>query len=509
MEGRKSNYKKTLVKGEASKKRVESSTKLQKDKREKSINSKRSRRDISDGEVSYSPDDLAHALQQIQGKDPAGLRILRKILCVEYPPIHDILQSPTQAVNNIIHFLKSGDEVQQLDAAWCITNLATGTHEETAAVVQAAPYLIQHLSGNNNALVEQCAWALGNISADCLEHRDVLRANGIIKPLLTILRRYTSSSTRQSHSLARTAAFALANQARGQNPKIEDILNLNAAPILVQILANNIQKNDEMNDGTGVVDEALEVQIETAWVITYMTAQLPNAQILADAGLLPLLAQHLVSQSPALVIPILRSVGNIIARSDPLTNRLLDSSITPPLIPILRDFLSSNHRAVQKEAAYVISNIAAGPQAHVAMLVHHHVVEALVPVLCLAQFDLSREAAFALSNIASDSRYIEGIVACGAVSGMLSLLRSPDSEMAHLALTFVEMVLMFHPQGPSIIENEDGIEKLEALQFHENQALYQLANQLIDKYFGGDDFEEESEEPSVPVEYPSWRVHQV
>jgi hypothetical protein len=149
--------------------------------------------------------------------------------------------------------------------------LATGTHEETAAVVQAAPYLIQHLSGNNNALVEQCAWALGNISADCVECRDVIRANGILKPLLAILQiskykhsqysdwlvdmphRYTSGvqQSRQSHSLARTAAFALANQARGQNPRLEEILNLNAAPILVRILDKNFNKSDQMSDEAG------------------------------------------------------------------------------------------------------------------------------------------------------------------------------------------------------------------------------------------------------------------
>jgi hypothetical protein len=102
------------------------------------------------------------------------------------------------------------------------------------------------------------------------------------------------------------------------------------------------------------VDEAIEVQIETAWVLSYLTAQLPNAQMLADAGLLPLLVHHLVSPLPALVIPILRTTGNIIARSDPLTDRLLEPAISPPLIPILRDFLSSSHRAVQKEAAYLL-----------------------------------------------------------------------------------------------------------------------------------------------------------
>ncbi len=45
MEDRKASYKKTLAKGEASKKRIESTNKIQKDKRDKSISSKRSRRD--------------------------------------------------------------------------------------------------------------------------------------------------------------------------------------------------------------------------------------------------------------------------------------------------------------------------------------------------------------------------------------------------------------------------------------------------------------------------------
>jgi hypothetical protein len=45
MTDRRATFKKTLGKGEAAHKRIESATRLQKDKRDKSINSKRSRRD--------------------------------------------------------------------------------------------------------------------------------------------------------------------------------------------------------------------------------------------------------------------------------------------------------------------------------------------------------------------------------------------------------------------------------------------------------------------------------
>lgn len=133
-------------------------------------------------------------------------------------------------------------------------------------------------------------------------------------------------------------------------------------------------------------------------------------------------------------------------------------------------------------------------------------------------------------------RHIENLVANGIVVGMLHLLSSSDSEVAHLGLTFVEMVLKFHPQvrtitklkfnmlydenhtdhqmqGPSIVQREDGIEKLEALQFHNNHELYLLANQLIDSYFGEDvDVEGEGEGGGggeQQVEYPAWRVRQL
>lgn len=54
----------------------------------------------------------------------------------------------------------------------------------------------------------------------------------------------------------------------------------------------------------------------------------------------------------------------------------------------------------------------------------------------------------------------------------------------------------------------DGLEKLEALQFHKNQELYSLANQLIDKYFGEDYEDSRDPIPEENMEYPSWRVKQ-
>lgn len=41
-------------------------------------------------------------------------------------------------------------------------------------------------------------------------------------------------------------------------------------------------------------------------------------------------------------------------------------------------------------------------------------------------------------------------------------------------------------EGPKLVEQEDGIDAMERFQFHENEDLRNMANGLVDKYFGED-----------------------
>ncbi|KAI4365598.1 hypothetical protein MLD38_021567 [Melastoma candidum] len=41
-------------------------------------------------------------------------------------------------------------------------------------------------------------------------------------------------------------------------------------------------------------------------------------------------------------------------------------------------------------------------------------------------------------------------------------------------------------EGPKLVEQEDGIGAMERFQFHENDDLANMANGLVDKYFGED-----------------------
>lgn len=139
-----------------------------------------------------SPALLEEQRQAILGSDPdaqlKAVQQFRRLLSIERnPPIQQVIEAGVVPV--FVHFLQRNDSPNlQFEAAWALTNIASGTSEHTRVVIDAGAVAIfvQLLLSPNEDVREQAAWALGNIAGDSVQCRDLVLGMGALTMLLRV-----------------------------------------------------------------------------------------------------------------------------------------------------------------------------------------------------------------------------------------------------------------------------------------------------------------------------------
>lgn len=143
-------------------------------------------------------------------------RKIRMILSLENnPPIERVLSSSPDLIPRLISFLDCYDSPQlQLEAAWCMTNIASGSSECTAFIVRSGviPCFVKLLETTMyDDIKEQTIWGLGNIAGDSSEFRNLVLQCGALKPLCNQISYDFAKLT-----MLRNATWALSNFCRGK-----------------------------------------------------------------------------------------------------------------------------------------------------------------------------------------------------------------------------------------------------------------------------------------------------
>lgn len=443
---------------------------IRKDRKEKLLSSKRFR--FIDGEElsdEISHDEVLNAARSLQKPGPhrqENLRTLRQAFSQGTAYI-DTFFKVENALKLLVGVYTGNDSAQQLEAAWCITNISAGTTDHSLAICkQVAPYLVTYLSSGIPQLQDQSAWTLGNLAGDSAECRQMLQAQGITPPLVQLLQS-------PHKSVVQSAAFALSNLAKESTDICSEMIKASIIPSLLPHLAFST--------------ENVSVLAEVSWVLTYLATSGLFLEELSTQGVITKIVSLLVSLSdiqphePQVVTPLLRCLGNICSGPDKYT---LEAKQNAELLPSLCKFLTSDLRHARKETLWVLSNMTGdigvckevtfGP-------ILSHVLEQ-VP----AAFDIKSEALYLLCNLACHGDDIcTHLVESKMLQVVVPVLKSHDIEVLNLALALCEMAIRMTPNGKNIFEKEcEGMVKLEALEYHSNEAIRTAANHILDMYYG-------------------------
>mmetsp|Transcript_3142 Transcript_3142/g.7211 ORF Transcript_3142/g.7211 Transcript_3142/m.7211 type:complete len:567 (+) Transcript_3142:89-1789(+) len=412
-----------------------------------------------------------------------SVRAFRRLLSKEdNPPCEDVIQCG--ALPHFVRLLAQQESVEiQFESAWALTNIASSKSEHTSAVVgsNAIPLLVSLLQSGDPNVREQCAWCLGNIAGDSPELRDTVLSGGAMEGILLNI------STPASASLLSNMVWSLSNLCRGKpQPQLHVVSP--ALPHLSSLLRNDMTPK--------------EVVVDVAWSLSYLSdGDDQRIQACQDAHVTGRLVEFLASNQPNLLTPCLRTLGNFVSGGQDQTQAVVDASVLDHVCPLL----AYPRKNIRKETCWMLSNIAAGTHYQVDCLVSRtDVMSAVISALSGDQWDVRKEAAWVLSNICTGgtTKHIEKLVEMGAIDALCGVMGVQDTKIVTVALEAIESILkageaLSRLNGyVSLIDEVHGIEKIEQLQEHENDEIYEKAIGIIEKYFGCED--EQEDENLVP-----------
>ena len=412
--------------------------------------------------------DMVTLRQQVFSGDVAlqcsATERFRKMLSKERnPPIQQVIECGV--VPYFVEFLKRADLPQlQFEAAWALTNIASGAREQTATVIDAGaiPIFINLLESPADDVREQAVWALGNIAGDGPDCRDRVLQSGVLAPLLRLLNDNSSKVT-----MFRNATWSLSNLCRGKNPP-PDFAVVSES---LQTLARLMYHTDD------------EVLTDACWALSYLTdGTNDKIQRVIEAGVVPRLVKLLAHHSTNIITPALRSIGNIVTGDSVQTQVVLDCHAVPGLARLL----THTKETIKKEACWTISNITAGSQEQIQAVIDGNLIPTVIDVLQHSDFKTRKEAAWAISNATSGGRpaQIQQIVAAGCIPPLCSILAVGDHKVIEVALEALDNILRVGVNAYTIeIEECGGLDMIEAVQTSADEKLQQKAHTLIAKYF--------------------------
>lgn len=471
---------------ECRRRRQESSVQLRKTKKEDTVLKKRNIRLEGDEQIETIGDQDQESSQRqfsineilicSQSDDPAtklnAVQSARKLLSSDKnPPIDQFIEANMLPI--LVQCLSQDEQPSlQFEAAWALTNIASGSSSQTQAVVLAGAveHFLRLLDSPHQNVCEQAVWALGNIIGDGPQCRDLVIGLGVVEPLLKFI------SPEIPMSFLRNVTWVIVNLCRSKEPPppLETIQKLLPA---LAFLIQNMDTN---------------ILVDTVWAISYLTdAGNSIIQMVIDAGFVPYLVPLLGHSEVKVVTAALRAVGNIVTGTDQQTQEVIDKDA----LKYFHALLNHPKPKINKEAVWFLSNITAGTQGQVQAVIDSGLMPQVIHLLSRGDLPTKREAAWCVNNLSlsGNKEQVAYVLQQGVVGPLCQALGIDDPQVLVVVMDALSNILKLAAGADddllsvtAQIEECGGLDKIEELQSHRNEEIYKLAFDLIDKYFTED-----------------------
>lgn len=440
--------------------------------------------DEEDVKETLSAAPLETIVETAKSTDPAkqlaAVRAARKLLSSDRnPPIDALIVSGILPV--LVGCLSEDDNPSlQFEAAWALTNIASGTSQQTQAVVEAnaVPLFLRLLGSQHTNVCEQAVWALGNIIGDGPTLRDYVITLGVVQPLLSFI------NPDIPISFLRNVTWVVVNLCRNKDPPppvqtIHEIL-----PALNMLIHHN----------------DINILVDTVWALSYLTdGGNEQIQMVIDSGVVAKLVPLLSHRENKVQTAALRAVGNIVTGTDEQTQTVLNFDA----LSHFPQLLNHTKEKINKEAVWFLSNITAGNQSQVQAVIDKELVPLIIQHLSRGEFQTQKEAAWAISNltISGNKQQVAYLVQKGVIAPFCCLLSCRDTQVVQVVLDGIHNLLKLAGRDlESVtrqIEECGGLDKIESLQNHENVDIYKLAYEIIEKFFNDEQEDIANLEPQI------------
>ncbi|CAF2631363.1 unnamed protein product [Rotaria sp. Silwood2] len=423
-----------------------------------------------------------------------GIRSARKILSIERnPPIDELINLNLLPI--LVQCL-SYDQYPdlQFEAAWALTNIASGNSQQTQAVVNAnaLPYLLRLLHSTYSNVSEQAVWAIGNLIGDGSRLRDYAIELGVIQPLIEFIQKDIPIT------FLRNVTWVIVNLCRHKDPPLSLNVVQEILPALKYLLSfTDVTVYPPLS--LNVVQEILPalkyllsftdvtILVDCTWALAYLLdCGNTMIQLVVESGMISDIIRLLNHNEIKIVTAALRAVGNVVTGTDEQTQYVLNHGV----LNYFSKLLKHQKNKLNKEAVWFLSNITAGNQQQVQAVINTQLIPDVIHHLQHSDIQIQKEAAWCISNLTMSGsvEQIQYVVDQHVIPPLCNLLQQHDAQLLQVCLDALHNILKQISEEnlehvTKEIEECGGLDKIENLQTYSNNDIYQQSYEIIEKYF--------------------------